>query len=77
MAQVGAERKPRRRRRPEDAEREILEAAARLFRERPLHAVTVDDIMRRTTLSRKSFYVYFRDRYELVPAARGAAARRA
>jgi len=56
----------RRRRRPEDAEREILRAADALLRERPLHAVTVDEIMRRTTLSRKSFYVYFHDRYELL-----------
>lgn len=63
---VAAEGKPRRRRRPEDAEREILEAADALLRERPLHAVTVDEIMRRTTLSRKSFYVYFHDRYELL-----------
>lgn len=63
---AGAERKPRRRRRPEDAEREILDAAEALLREQPFHAVTVDEIMRRTTLSRKSFYVYFRDRYDVL-----------
>jgi AcrR family transcriptional regulator len=58
---------PRRRRRSrEEAEREILEAAAHLLRERPLHEVSVSAIMERTTLSRKSFYVYFRDRYELL-----------
>ena len=57
---------PRRRRRPEEAEGEILKAADELLRERPFHQVTVDEIMRRTTLSRKSFYVYFRDRYHLV-----------
>jgi AcrR family transcriptional regulator len=58
---------PTRRRRPrEEAEGEILDAAAALLRERPLHAVSVSAIMDRTTLSRKSFYVYFRDRYELV-----------
>src|SRR5215208_3350882 len=58
---------PRRRRRSrEEAEGEILEAAAELLRERPLHAVNVSAIMERTTLSRKSFYVYFRDRYELL-----------
>jgi AcrR family transcriptional regulator len=56
----------RRRRSREEAEREILEAAAALLRERPLHAVSVSAIMERTTLSRKSFYVYFRDRYELL-----------
>src|SRR5688572_3608655 len=56
----------RRRRRPEEAEREILEAAAALLRERPSHEVTVVAVMERTTLPRKSFYVYFRDRHELI-----------
>lgn len=56
----------RRRRSREEAEREILDAAAALLRERPLHEVTVSAIMKRTTLSRKSFYVYFRGRYELL-----------
>ena len=60
---------PKRRRRPrEEAEREILEAAAALLRERPLHAVSVSAIMERTTLSRKSFYVYFRDVFEALEA---------
>lgn len=56
----------RRRRRPEDARREILDAAAALLHERPATEVTVQAIMARTTLSRKSFYVYFRDRAELL-----------
>ena len=56
----------RRRRSRAEAEQEILEAASGLLRERPLHAVSVSAIMERTTLSRKSFYVYFRDRYELL-----------
>jgi AcrR family transcriptional regulator len=56
----------RRRRRPEEAEREILDAARALLAERPSHEVTVGAIMAETTLSRKSFYVYFRDRYELL-----------
>jgi AcrR family transcriptional regulator len=56
----------RRRRRPEEAEREILEAAEALLRERPSHEVTVMAVMERTTLSRKSFYVYFRDRHDLI-----------
>ena len=56
----------RRRRSREEAEREILEAAAALLREHPLHEVSVSAIMEQTTLSRKSFYVYFRDRYELL-----------
>jgi AcrR family transcriptional regulator len=57
---------PRRRRSRQEAEGEILAAAAALLRERPLHEVGVSAIMERTTLSRKSFYVYFRDRYELL-----------
>jgi TetR/AcrR family transcriptional regulator, ethionamide resistance regulator len=56
----------RRRRRPDEAEREILDAARALLAERPSHEVTVGAIMAATTLSRKSFYVYFRDRYELL-----------
>src|SRR5947209_5484022 len=56
----------RRRRRPEDARREILDAAERLLRESPSHEVTVASIMADTTLSRKSFYVYFRDRHDLI-----------
>ena len=61
-----ADRPRRRRRRPEEAEREILEAAEALLRERPSHEVTVMAVMARTTLSRKSFYGYFRDRHELI-----------
>jgi TetR/AcrR family transcriptional regulator, ethionamide resistance regulator len=57
---------PRRRRRPEEAEREILDAARSLLAELPSHEVTIGAIMADTTLSRKSFYVYFRDRYELL-----------
>ena len=61
-----AGRPARRRRPPEEAEREILDPAAALLRERPSHEVTVMAVMERTTLSRKSFYVYFRDRHELI-----------
>jgi AcrR family transcriptional regulator len=43
-----------------------LDAAAQLLAEHPFHEVTVGEVMARTTLSRKSFYVYFRDRYELL-----------
>jgi len=41
-------------------------AAEALLRERSFRELTVDDLMRRTGLSRPSFYVYFRDRHELV-----------
>jgi TetR/AcrR family transcriptional regulator, ethionamide resistance regulator len=58
---------PRRRRRsPEVAEREILAAAEELLRERPFRDLTVDEVMRRTELSRPSFSVYFRDCNHLV-----------
>ena len=56
----------RRRRTPEVAEREIISAAEALLRERPFRELTVDEVMRRTELSRPSFYVYFRDRHHLV-----------
>lgn len=63
--QTTAARK-RRRRQPAEARREILTAAERLFRERSSDEVTVGAIMAATTLSRKSFYVYFRDRYDVI-----------
>src|SRR5215210_840431 len=56
----------RRRRSPEVAEQEIMAAAEELLRERPFRDLTVDEVMRRTELSRPSFYVYFRDRHHLV-----------
>ena len=43
-----------------------MTAAEGLLRERPLRELTVDEVMRRTDLSRPSFYVYFRDRHHLV-----------
>jgi AcrR family transcriptional regulator len=57
---------PRRRRAPEEARGEILDAAEGVIRERPLDALTVTAVMARTTLTRNAFYVYFRDVYDLV-----------
>jgi AcrR family transcriptional regulator len=37
------------------AEREIIAAAEELLRERPFRDLTVDEVMRRTELSRPSF----------------------
>jgi AcrR family transcriptional regulator len=48
------------------AEREIIVAAESFLRERPFRELTVDEVMRRTDLSRPSFYVYFRDRHHLL-----------
>jgi AcrR family transcriptional regulator len=62
----GANRARRRRRAPEVAEAEIIAAAEGFLRERPFRELTVDEVMRRTELSRPSFYVYFRDRHHLV-----------
>jgi AcrR family transcriptional regulator len=65
---VSPDSQPRRRRRrtPEVAEQEIIAAAEALLRERPFRELTVDEVMRRTELSRPSFYVYFSDRHHLV-----------
>jgi AcrR family transcriptional regulator len=43
-----------------------LNAAEELLRQRPFRDLTVDEVMRRTDLSRPSFYVYFRDRHHLI-----------
>lgn len=62
----GDVRKMRRRHRPEEAERAILAAGRAFLEERPFREMTVEGVMARTGLSRPAFYVYFRDRYELV-----------
>lgn len=36
------------------------------MRQRPFREFTVDEVMRRTDLSRPSFYVYFKDRHALI-----------
>jgi AcrR family transcriptional regulator len=56
----------RRRRSPEAAVAEILQAAEDFLRERPFRELSVDEVMARTSLSRSSFYVYFRDRHDLL-----------
>jgi TetR/AcrR family transcriptional regulator, ethionamide resistance regulator len=67
IATVAVTQTPTRRRRsPEEAEGEILDAARELLSVRPWSEVTVGEVMERTTLSRKSFYVYFRDRHDLI-----------
>jgi AcrR family transcriptional regulator len=56
----------RRRRSPDAAIAEILQAAEEFLRERPYRELAVDEVMARTSLSRSSFYVYFRDRHALL-----------
>lgn len=51
---------------PKETEREILEAAEQLLRERPFREINVDEIMRRTGLKRPAFYVHFRDKHDVV-----------
>jgi TetR/AcrR family transcriptional regulator, ethionamide resistance regulator len=60
------EARTRRRRSPEEARREILDAAERIVRERPPDELTVTRVMEGTTLTRNAFYAYFRDRYDLI-----------
>ncbi len=50
---------------PKESEREILEAAEQLLRERPFRELTVEAVMSRTGLKRPAFYVHFRDRHDL------------
>jgi TetR/AcrR family transcriptional regulator, ethionamide resistance regulator len=64
--EVSGDRGPRRRRRPEEAERAILAAARAFLEEHPFREMTVEWVMARTGLSRPAFYAYFRDRYEVV-----------
>ncbi|HEX6711299.1 MAG TPA: TetR/AcrR family transcriptional regulator, partial [Rubrobacter sp.] len=63
---MSGDRGPRRRRRPEEAERTILAAGRAFLEEHPFREMTVEGIMVRTGLSRPAFYAYFRDRYDLV-----------
>jgi AcrR family transcriptional regulator len=56
----------RRRRRREESERQILEAAERLLRERPFRDLTVDDLMTAAGQSRTAFYRHFDDRQDLL-----------
>lgn len=58
--------RPRRRRRPEEAERAILAAGRSFLEEHQFRELTVEKVMARTGLSRPAFYAYFDDRYDLV-----------
>ena len=62
------QRPGRQRRTPDEARAEILSAAHRFLDERPCREMNVDTLMQRSALGRSSFYVYFRDRYEVVQA---------
>ena len=69
MATRPSESKPRRiRRLPDDARREILDAAEALLAEHPFRELSVDDLMTRTGMTRSSFYHYFRSLDEVAIA---------
>lgn len=58
---------PRRiRRKPQDAEREILDAAEAFLQEHDFRDLTVDAVMSGTGMRRSAFYNYFADRNELI-----------
>src|SRR5258708_3924949 len=66
---MGASQQTRARRprhHPKETEREILEAAETLLRERPFREVTIREVMRTAGLKRPAFYVHFRDRGALL-----------
>jgi AcrR family transcriptional regulator len=65
-ARTGSRRRIRRT--PEAAEREILDAAEALLAERPYRELSVDELMRRTGMTRSSFYHYFRSLDEIAVA---------
>ncbi len=54
------------RRRPEEAENEILDAARAFLAENDFRDLTVREVMKGTGMRRSAFYNYFEDRYELV-----------
>ena len=63
---TGTTRRRRPKHDPKESEREILDAAEQLLRERPFREINVEEVMRRTGLKRPAFYVHFRDRHDLV-----------
>lgn len=60
MASQPATKRRRIRRLPDDARREILDAAESLLSEHPFRDLSVDELMARTSMTRSSFYHYFR-----------------
>ncbi len=58
--------KRRIRRKPEDAEREILDAAETLLKQIRFRDLTVDAVAAAANMQRSNFYNYFKDRNELV-----------
>ena len=67
MRRAASSPKPKRiRRKPEEAEREILDTAEGFLRDHDFRELTIDVVMARTGMVRSAFYNYFRDRNELI-----------
>jgi TetR/AcrR family transcriptional regulator, ethionamide resistance regulator len=47
---------------------ELLSAAERLLERTPLHSITVQDILREATVSRRTFYIYFSSKFDVIAA---------
>lgn len=60
------ELRDRRRRRREESERQILDAAEALLRGHPYRDLTVDGVMAAAGQSRTAFYRHFKDRQDLI-----------
>jgi TetR/AcrR family transcriptional regulator, ethionamide resistance regulator len=67
-SQPPATKQRRIRRLPDDARREILDAAEELLSERAFRDLSVDELMARTGMTRSSFYHYFRSLDEVAIA---------
>ena len=53
----------------EDIKEKILSTAYALFRQRGVRDVTIDDICRSLSMSKKTFYQYYSQKEDLVAAA--------
>jgi TetR/AcrR family transcriptional regulator, ethionamide resistance regulator len=60
--------RPRSHTRSSPSEARILDAAERLLRIHPFHAITVEQILQESGLSRGNFYFYFSSKYDVLAA---------
>jgi AcrR family transcriptional regulator len=60
--------RPRAHTRSSPSEARILDAAARLLGRNPFHAITVEQILKESGLSRGNFYFYFSSKFDVLAA---------
>lgn len=60
--------RPRAHTRSSPSEARILDAADRLLRQYPFHAITVEQILKESGLSRGNFYFYFSSKFDVLAA---------